>query len=189
MCGHILQAPHRSPASSLGCLDFELGDSSLGLGLTSLWEPAARRVLRGGSVASGSCVAPRLAGTRISPPPASTHTALLEGLQRVLKTPSHPCCHLRAGRKASPCVRVFVGLISLLDSLEIGAVGSKRCPRCPPMPLRGLILCSCAVRGLCCCPHDTAALVALNQASDFVTLIFSHVRVQQMIHFEARTPG
>lgn len=140
-------------------------------------------------MASGSCVAPHLAETHISPPPASTHNALLEGLQRGLKTPRHPCCHPRAGRKASPCVRVFVVLISLLDSLETGVVGSKRCPCCAPTPLRGLTLCSCAGRGLCRCARDTAAPVALNQALDFVTLIFSHVRVQQMIYFEARTPG
>lgn len=71
--GHILHGP---PESCPRSVDFELGSSSLGLGLTSLWGPAACRVLRGGSVASDSFWYPLWLGPW-SPQPQPPHTLLL----------------------------------------------------------------------------------------------------------------
>lgn len=64
------------PESCPGSVDFELGNSSLGLGLTSLWGPAARRVLRGGSVASDSSWHPVWWDPGL-PNPQPPHTLLL----------------------------------------------------------------------------------------------------------------
>ena len=77
--------PHRPPESCPGSVDLELGNSSLGLGLTSLWGPAARRVLRGGSVASDSSWHPVGLG----------HTPCFSG-GTAEGPPSHLCCHLHA---------------------------------------------------------------------------------------------
>lgn len=68
--------PHRPPESCPGSVDLELGNSSLGLGLTLLWGPAACRVLRGGSVASDSSWHPVWLGPW-SPHPQPPHTLLL----------------------------------------------------------------------------------------------------------------